>query len=136
MDSATSDHVWLLMVATNEIGKDGEAILPERILLSNSDNLDEEIEKAGAAISKQIDWGIFQDDLSAPYIKEYNASGGIVGINDELKIVLAGDLPSSGIDMSSIEVIINGTDASEDITVKGDPYEYEVSWKPPAIVYG
>ena len=43
--------------------------------------------------------------------------------------------PSTGIDRSSIRMTINGIDVSDDLSIFGDEFDYEVRWRPPYRVF-
>ena len=130
------DHYWVAEIATLEPDLNGAPIVPEYLHLITLDNLDKEVEKAVNAISAQIDWSPTIADTSEPYVSEYLPSQtSDVSIDSFIQLVLKDSLPSAGIDLSSINLVLNGVDISHECEITGDPYEYKVKWNPSMIIY-
>ena len=130
------EAIWVIEVATDEphITTSG-TIPPYHINVTDELDLDLEIEKAVAEISKQVDWEPLAEDTRPPFVNSIQPDTYIVPIEEN---VLAGiiDLhPSLGIDINSIEMTVNGIDVTNDLIISGDEFEYQVLWSPPARVY-
>lgn len=127
--------IWVVEIATDEPHKDGGSIPPEYINLTTLDNIDEEIQIAVAALSEKIDWTPLDDDTREPIVSSCYPSSYIADIEDDVVIVISEILPSAGIDIDSITMTINDMDVTSELEITGDPYEYEVKWKPPIRIY-
>lgn len=126
------EPIWLVEINTAESHKDGGDIPPVYIHYTSLDNLDEEIKKATEEIAKQIDWLPMDTDGRGPFVSYSSPTEGdtSVSIYSNVVIDIKDIIPSAGIDSSSIEVTVNGTDVTSEIELTGDPYEYRVIWKP------
>lgn len=129
------DPIWVVEVATDEPHKDGGGIRPTFINLISLEHFDDEMDKAVAEISEQIDWTPLDADQRAPYADSIRPSDYTVEIRDFVEVVLKDNLPSAGIDINSIEMTINGFDVTTELEITGDPYEYTVKWDPSIRVY-
>jgi hypothetical protein len=62
-----------------------------------------------------------------------------VPIQSDVYIKIKDKLPSSGIDLSTMKIVLNtgetDFDITSEVTIKGDPYVYELYWAPPLRVY-
>ena len=126
------EPVWLVEINTAEPHKDGGNIVPAYVHLTSLNNLDEEIRDATEEIAAQVDWEPLLDDDLLPYISYNSPTEGDtdVDIYSNVIIDIKDDLPSAGIDISSIQVIINEFDVTSDVDITGDPYEYRLEWAP------
>lgn len=126
---------WIIELATDEPHKNGGIIPPEYINLTSLNNLDEEIEKAVEIISAKIDWEPLEEDLRPPFVESCSPSDYEVSIESRIEISLKDLLPAAGIDISSIQMTINGFDVTSELGITGDPYSYKIKWNPPIRVY-
>lgn len=133
------DPKWLLEVATTYLDKDGYNIRPRLTHLTNLSTLDFEIEKSISSMCSEIDWAVLEKDKEAPYVTYFLPNSDITNISSNLYVVIKDSLPSSGIDLSDIKITLNNGytdfDITNEVTVKGDPYEYTLSWEPDLRVY-
>lgn len=130
------EPVWLVEVATNELDEYGNGIPSEFIHLTSLENLDKEIEKIAAVISDKVDWTPLVVDSRAPFVDSYFPfETSDVNIDSSVSVVINELLPSAGIDLSSIEVALDGFDITNEVAISGDPYSYTLKWKPQTIVY-
>jgi hypothetical protein len=85
-------------------------------------------------LCSEIDWSPFVKDGEPPYLVSVSPTGDNTPIGSNVYLKIKEELPSSGIDLSDINIIINnGTvdfDITSEIEVTGDPYEYELRWTP------
>ena len=130
------EAIWVIEVATDEphVTTSG-AIAPYYITVTDELDLDLEVEKAVAAISRQVDWEPLAEDTRPPYVNEVRPDTYIQDINDNVFVSIIDNHPSYGIDIDSIEMTVNGADVTEDLRISGDEYNYLVEWRPPARVY-
>ena len=133
------DNKWLLEVATTYLDLDGYNMRPKLIHLQTLNNLEAEIELAVEEMCVQIDWGILDTDKEEPYIFEYAPIGNDAPISSNIVFTIKDLLPSSGIDLSDIDITLdNGTQVfniTNETTIVGDPYEYNFVWAPANRVY-
>ena len=130
------EAIWVIEVATDEphITTSG-TIPPYFINVTNELDLDLEVEKAIAHISKQVNWEPLAEDSRPPFVTSVYPSDYIHGIEENVKVVITDLHPSYGIDINSIEMTVNGIDVTDALRINGDEYEYEVEWRPPSRVY-
>jgi len=125
------EPMWIVEVATSEEDVNGDNILSEYIHTTSLNNIDKEIQKAASVIASKIDWEPLVDDTEAPYVYSVFPEEYLMDIDDNIKFTLKENLPSAGINDETIKMTINGIDVSDELSVAGDPYEYDVEWKPP-----
>jgi len=129
------EPIWLLSVGTDALDKNGNKIKNVFANLITLDSVDKEIEKLAAQISKQIDWEPYEEDISPPYVDSVYPTEYIAKINDPVEFVIKDDIPSTGIDLTTLKVTANGFDITNDLEITGNPYEYHIKWRPPLIIY-
>jgi hypothetical protein len=127
--------IWVVEIATDETTVSGLAITPQIIYLTNFDTLDEEIEKAVAKISSQINWEPLLPDTREPIVEEVSPTEYNVSIYENVKFKLIDLQPSAGIDLNNIKMFINDIDVSNDLLITGDEYECSIEWRPPVRVF-
>lgn len=133
---ADGDSLWVIEVNTTESAIDGTTIMPEFIHLRTLENLDEEIENVVNNICKQIDWSPTIPDTEGPFVSDYFPEDlDNVDIDSSIFVTITEALPSAGIDLSSITATLDGFDITSELEIEGDPYEYEIKWKPSLVVY-
>lgn len=130
------EAIWVIEVATDEphITTSG-TIPPYHITVSDELDLDLEIEKAVADISRQVDWEPLADDTRPPFVTDVNPDTYITPIQENVFVTITDLHPSQGIDIDSIEMIVNDIDVTSDLRITGDEFEYQVEWRPPSRVY-
>lgn len=131
------ERKWLLEVGTTATTASGTEILPYYVNVLSEDTIEDEIEQAMASLCDQVDWSPFLEDKYAPYIDSFSPDGDDVPIKSAVEIVVADDLPSAGIDLSDLKVVMNNGvvnfDITSEVVITGDPYEYTLTWLPPNI---
>jgi hypothetical protein len=130
------ENIWIIEVATDEPTISGSVIPPVYINLRTLDDLDKEIQKATAIISSQIDWTPLIDDCTPPFVSDSFPKNDVVGIESSVEFIIKDNLPSAGIDESSIKMTVNGFDVTSELELSGDGYEQKVKWKPYLRYYG
>lgn len=135
------EYVWTLEIGTTYPDINGDPISAKRIHNISSDNFDDVIEYGLAELCDQIDWSPLVQDKEPPFVDSANPSNGEsnVDINSNINVALKDGLPSAGIDLSSMKIILNNSTVDFDITgeveIDGDPYGYDLKWRPPLRVY-
>ena len=131
------ERIWLLEVGTMEPTASGTEMVPRYINKVGDETIEVEIEKAISDICSLIDWSDFLEDKYAPEIVSFIPQGDDVPIKSVVEFVVKDKLPSAGIDLSGLKVVLNNGvvdfDITSEVTVKGDPYEYKLRWLPPNI---
>ena len=128
--------IWVLEIATDEphITTSG-TIEPYFVHLTSLGDLDDEIEKGVAYLSDQIDWTPLAEDTRPPFVIASEPTTYEVDILQNVLVEIQDLQPSAGIDRSSIQMIINDEDVTNDISIFGDEFNYERRWSPPSRVY-
>jgi len=134
------DHMWTLEIGTTHEDVNGDSISAKKIHNISAENLDEVIETALADLCSQIDWTPLVDDNEAPLVDSFLPTGDEVSIGSDIRIIIRDELPSAGIDLSNMKIILNNSMVDFDITSEvetADAYynEYELKWVPPLRVY-
>ena len=128
--------LWVMEVNTTEPSVSGTDITPEYIHLRTLENLDEEIENVVNNICAQIDWQPTLPDTEGPFVSDYFPEDlDNVDINSSIFVTVTEALPSAGIDLSSITATLDGFDITSELEIEGDPYEYEIRWRPSLVIY-
>ena len=130
------EAIWVIEVATDEphITTSG-TIPPYYINVTDELDLDLEVEKAVAEISKQVDWEPLAADTRPPFVNSVQPDAYITPIHENVILGIIDLHPSYGIDIDSIEMTVNGIDVTNDLRISGDEFEYTVEWRPPSRVY-
>lgn len=127
--------IWVLEVATDEPDINGDEIQPYFIHLTDELDMDDEIKKAVAYISNQVDWEPLADDGRAPYVDSVDPSTYIADIWSNVVFNLKEIFPSAGIDQSSIKMFVNDEEVTDDLVITGDVYDYTITWSPPGRLF-
>lgn len=127
---AEGEPLWVVEIATNEPTVSGGVISPVYINLRTLDDLDKEIQNATAIISSQIDWAPLIEDNSPPFVVSVSPGDDVVGIESSVEFLIKDNLPSSGLDLDSIKMTVNGFDVTSELEFSGDGYEQTIKWKP------
>jgi len=133
-------HMWTLEIGTTHTDINGDNISASRVHGISASNFDEVIEESVSSLCAQIDWSPLSVDAASPYVDIATpVDGTTVPIRSDVYIKIKDKLPSSGIDLSNMKIVLNTGEADFDITsevtIEGDPYEYELYWSPPLRVY-
>jgi len=135
--SHDGEPIWVLSVGVKELDKDTHKPIKEVFAnLTTLDNIDKEIEKLVSKISKRVDWGELQDDSYAPYVDEVYPTDYIAKMEDPVEFVIKEILPAAGIDISTLKLVANGLDITNEVEVIGNPNEYHLKWRPSVKIYG
>jgi len=135
-NSSDGELIWLLEIATDELDKDTNGIIPPRFInLINFEDMDEVIEDAISELAKRIDWGELASDTRAPFVDSVIPSAYTARIHDNVIFRVKDLQPSVGIDINSIQMLINDVDVSSDLRISGDEFEYQIEWRPPSRIY-
>jgi len=129
------EPIWVVEVATNEPHKNGGSINPFFLNLITLDKFDEEMKKAAAFISEQIDWGTLIDDKRSPYVDGVYPTTYEMDIESAVEFDLKEALPAAGIDIDSITLTANGFDITNEVEITGNPYNYNIKWRPKIKIY-
>jgi hypothetical protein len=136
LKGSEAEPIWTAEINTLEPAATGDKLKSKFIHLRTLENLDKEIEKAVSELCDQIDWSPLLSDRRAPYVHSCSpAAGSSVDIDSSIELIIKESLPAAGIDVDSISVTFDDMDITDEITIKGDPYEYTVKWKPSTIIY-
>lgn len=133
------EHLWTLEIGTTHKDIDGDPISAKKIHNILANNLDDVIEDALGDLCSQIDWSPLAGDREAPFVSGFSQAGENVSIASNVYITIKDELLSAGIDLSNMKVILNNSmqdfDITNDVTITGDPYEYQLKWVTPLRVY-
>ena len=134
------EHMWTLEIGTTHEDVNGDSISAKKIHNISAENLDEVIETALADLCSQIDWTPLVDDKEAPLVDDFLPAGNNVSIGSDIRIIIKDELPSAGIDLSNMKIILNNSMVDFDITNEietVDAYynEYQLKWVTPSRVY-
>ena len=135
-NSQDGELLWVLEVATNELDATTSGVIPPYfITLVNLEDVDLEIEKAVSVISEKINWDPLLSDTRPPFIDSIYPDTYIAEIHNNVIATIMDLHPSTGINIDSIEMYVNGFDVTSDLRIRGDEFEYEIEWRPPSRVY-
>jgi len=130
------EAIWVIEVATDEPHDTTSGTIPPYYIdVTDELDLDLEIEKAVAEISKQVDWEPLAADTRPPFVNSVQPDTYIQQMHENVAVSIIDLHPSYGIDIDSIEMTVNGIEVSNDLRITGDEFEYRVEWRPPSRVY-
>ena len=134
LKSTDGDHVWILEIGTTFPDTSGNDISAKKIHNVSADDFDEVIESALGDLCAQIDWTPLVADKEPPYVDSASPTGSDVSLYSDVLVTLKEILPSAGIDLSGMVVTLNNSmtdfDITSEVTIEGDPYQYELKWSP------
>jgi hypothetical protein len=130
------EAIWVMEVGTIEKDINGNSIPVEIVNLTSLEDMDKEMRLAVSRLAQKVNWEPFTPDTRAPFVEAVSPSTYTVDIYSNLQFVLKDLQPSAGIDFNSIQLTINGVDASSSVeVVAGDEYECTLEWRPPYRVF-
>ncbi len=131
------EYKWVLEIGTTALTASGTKTPVQYIHKVSEDSLEDEIEAAISRMCSLMDWTEFDVDRYPPWTEYFYPQGDNVPIRSVVSFKVVEKHPSSGIDLSNLNVTFNNGDVDFDITsemdITGDPYEYTISWVPPKI---
>lgn len=129
------EPIWVVEIGTMEPHKAGGKIKPIFIHYTDAVNLDTAVKEATEAISAQVKWSPLIDDHRPPFVINFTPSEDIVSIDSIVNASIKDIYPSTGIDLNSITMTVNGVDVTGELFINGDPFYYNVTWQPKFRVY-
>lgn len=133
------DSKWTLEIGTTYPSASGTVIPPKIIHPVSEANIDKEIQAAVSDMCSYIDWTVLEDDNDPPILLSALPVGQDIRIRSQVEVIVKDNLPSSGIDLSEMRVVLNNGvqdfDITNDVVVLGNPFKYWISWKPDQVVY-
>ena len=128
--------IWVIEIATEEPHAVTSGTIQSYFINPTTlGDLDDEIEKGVAHISSQIDWEPLADDTRPPFVTASAPTEYIAKMADNVMVKIEDLQPSAGIDLGSVQMIINDVDVTGDLRTFGDEFDYEIRWMPPTRVY-
>lgn len=139
------DGVWILTLSTNENDVDGNPIPTEFVNIVSEDTVHIELEAALGRIGSKVDWGNISSDDRPPRLVELNpplTQTEDVPISSNIKMRIQDRLPSSGLDLSTLNVRLNGfqivtsgvVQPGYDVDLKGNIFDLTVVHRPVKIL--
>ena len=134
------EFCWTLEIGSTHPDVNGNPIGAKKIHDIATENLDEVIETTLADLCALILWDPLVLDKEPPFVYNFSPSGNDVPITSNVEITIKDKLPSAGIDLSNMKVILNNGTQDFDITSEIkviDAYynEYKFRWVTPLRVY-
>jgi hypothetical protein len=139
LKSSYGDHKWVLEIGTTYLDASGNELSPKFTHTVSVEDLDEAIESSIAQLCALIDWSPLVIDKEAPYVYQSTPTGSGISIFSNIGFIIGDALPSAGIDISNMKVILNNSMTDIDITNEliVDEYfnQYTFIWSPPLRVF-
>lgn len=129
---AAEDEIWVIDFDTEALDTNGNEILTHTVHTRGAiSNIEEVIEKGLAYIGEHIDWGTLQPDVASPYISEYSPTQTTdVSIYSSVYFKIKDEVPSTGIDPSTITLTVNGIDVTDQLSIEDLTTMAIVRWNP------
>ena len=111
LEDREGNEIWILTAATSERDTNGDPIVPEYINIVSEATVHLELEAALGRIGKKVDWGPIASDDIAPRVIEITpplTQTTDVPILSNVLVRLQDPLPGAGIDLSTLNVSLNG----------------------------
>jgi len=134
-------HRWVLEIGTTHPDINGDRIIAKKIYNISAEDLDQVIEGGVAELCSQIDWSPLVQDKKKPYVDSTVPVDGDpdVSIMTDIYIDIKDNLPSAGIDLSNMTIMLNNSmvtfDITNEVVITGDPYEFNLRWTPPLRIF-
>lgn len=128
---------WILIAETTEADIHGNKINPEIVNIVTTGTVHLEIEAALGRIGSQVDWGTIQEDTQPPKLIEITPALNQttnVPITSNVVFRLQEPLPAAGIDLSTLKVMLNGFDVTNDLELRGNIFDLTVIYRPTRIL--
>lgn len=139
LTTTEGDSKWTLEIGTTYPSASGTTIPPKIIHSVSETNIDKEVQAAVSELCTYIDWTVLEDDNDPPVLLSTLPAGQNVYIRSQVEVIVKDNLPSSGIDLSEMKVVLNNGvqdfDITNDVVLIGDPFKYWISWKPDQVVH-
>ena len=133
------DSKWTLEIGTTYLSASGTAIPPKIIHTVSESNIDEEVQAAVSDMCTYIDWTVLENDNDPPILLSTSPEGENIYIKSQGEVVVSDGLPSSGIDLSEMKVVLNNGvqdfDITNEVNLIGNPFKYRIVWQPKQVVY-
>lgn len=135
LPDSKGDSLYLLEVGTTYPSISGSRVAPIYVNGCNGyRTLDEAVDDSVSKLMSPIDWGTLTTDVSKPYTTDIRPVGPEVSLNSNIFIDIVDDIPSAGIDLSDLQIILTTDEVEFDITsecvLKGTPFSYNIHWEP------
>jgi hypothetical protein len=130
------DQSWILIAETNEVGLGGNRIPREVVNLVTTGTVHLEIEAALGRIGSQVDWGTIAADIKPPKLVEITPAldqTTNVPITSNIIFRLQEPLPAAGIDLSTLNVQLNGFDITGDVELRGNIFDLTGIYRPKRV---
>jgi len=132
--------MWSLEIGSVHPDANGNPIGGKKIHNIAAKNLDEVIETALADLCALISWYPLVSDKEAPFVDNFSPAGNDISISSDVRIVIKDLLPSAGIDLSNMKVILNNSVQDFNITNEMELVDFYYSectlkWVTPLRVY-
>ena len=138
------DRVWILTLSTTEKDGSGNLIPDEIVNLVSLDTVNLELEAALGRMGRKIDWGTPLDDTQAPQLISITPpldQVADVPITSNIVLRLQDPLPAAGIDLSTIQMKINGlpiitngsVEPNMDVEFRGSAFDLTIIHRPKRI---
>lgn len=134
---AEGEQSWILIAETNEEGLDGNRIPREVVNLVTTGTVHLEIEAALGRIGSQVDWGTLRPDTRPPELAEITPplnQTTNVPITSNVVFRLQEPLPAAGIDLSTLNVKLNGFDITGDVELRGNIFDLTGIYRPTRVL--
>ena len=128
------EHYWIIQFSTAAKDIYGQpipakviSVLPEEI-----DNIEETVQEGLSYIGSKVDWGTLDEDTINPYVSSYYPLNGSenVPIASNVSLTLRDEVPTSGIDPSSIKIKVNGIDITDKLKITNWFGKTKILWIP------
>jgi len=138
------DSIWLLMVAPprDELDKDtGQPIPPEFVNLISEETFHEEIQAAMGRIGDRVAWTALLPDNKPPQLESAEPAldaNTDVHIQSNVIYRITEPLPSSGLDLSTLQMTLNGfpiitsgvAQSGESVEFRGNVFDFQIIYRP------
>jgi hypothetical protein len=130
-EAQSGNPMWILEGSTTETDSYGNEIPPVKKWLSNKSTLSEDVRDIIDQLCDAINWTYIEDTTPPSIVSVWpfeNATG--ISVGSDIYITLSEEVPSSGIDLDSIQVKVKGFDLTDQVTIKGNMTSCSVSLTP------
>jgi hypothetical protein len=124
------DNKYVFKIHTRSRDTNGNLIEPLFLFKTSVGGFLKEMPDAVAALCSKINWGVNNTDSEKPYVIYYTPVGNNISLFSSVIVEIEDGFPSSGIDLASICMKVNGFDVTSDIITDTNFNRVRVTWSP------
>jgi hypothetical protein len=130
-EAETGHTMWILEASTREVDINGDPINPVKKWLSDQTTLSEDVNDIINELCRAINWEYYPDTEPPQVAGHWPLPDATdVSPDTDISITLTEEIPSSGIDLNSLQIKVKGFDLTDQVIIKGDIHSSTIKITP------